>query len=265
MREAGPLRGRTVVVTRPEHQSGGMLEALRELGAEAIALPAIEIRPRADTSQLDRALRDIDSYHWLVFTSVNGVRITLDRYAELQLDPARLNLPNLAAIGPATARELRDRGLQPDFIPDAFIAEEVAAGIPNVEGTSILLPRAGGARQVLPESLRARGARVDEIQIYEAVRASLDPGPIKRLQAGVDVITFTSPSTAENFYELILDADLDPVNLPGDPLVACIGPITQAAAHSLGFPTGLVAERYTSQGLIEALVEYFSQDGSNGS
>jgi uroporphyrinogen III methyltransferase/synthase len=262
--DRGPLQGRTIVVTRPEHQADGIIHALERLGAEPVALPTIRIQPKADTSELDRALRSLDAYQWLVFTSVNGVRITLDRYFELQLEMEKLRSPGLAAIGPATSRELQSKGLRPDFVPDSFIAEEVAAGVPDVRGASILIPRADGARPVLPEILRARGATVDEIPIYEVVRAGLDPEPLERLQQGVDAIIFTSPSTAENFSELVHLAGLDPVDLPGNPLIACIGPITESAAKSLGYRTGLVAKTYTSQGLVEALIAYYTEDGLHG-
>lgn len=234
------------------------------MGAETVAFPTIQIQPRPDTSALDRALNEIDSYQWLIFTSANGVRIALDRYSELQLDWEKLRPLRLAAIGPATSRALGAYGLRAEFVPDSFIAEEVAAGIPDAERASILLPRAAGARPVLPRSLRSRGATVDEIPIYEAVRAELDPLPLDRLHQGVDAITFTSPSTAASFVELTTMADLDPMHLPGSPLIACIGPITEAAARALGYQPKVVARVYTSEGLVDALVTYYTEEVHDG-
>lgn len=260
-----PLGGRTIVVTRPEHQANEMVNTLSRLGAEALQIPAIRIRTKPDLSELDRSLRDLESYDWLIFTSVNGVRITLDRHDTLGLEPSELRKLRLASIGPATADALRERGLDPEFIPESFVAEEFAAGIPDADGRRFLLPRAEGARPVLPETLRARGASVDEVLIYEAVRADADQTALQRLQNGVDAITFTSPSTAESFSETVLMSNSDPTRLPGDPLIACIGPITASAAERLGYSVGVVASRYTSQGLVDALVEHFSKDASNGS
>lgn len=260
-----PLAGRAIVVTRPEHQAHGMIRSLSRLGAEALQFPAIRIQTKPDLSDLDRSLRELDSYDWLIFTSVNGVRITLERHSSLGLDPTGLRKPRLASIGPATADALREHGLDPEFIPESFVAEKFAAGIPDADGRRFLLPRADGARPILPDTLRARGASVDEVLIYEAVRADADQTALQRLQSGVDAITFTSPSTAESFSETLLMSDTDPTRLPGDPLIACIGPITASAARSLGYSVGLVAQKYTSQGLVDALVERFTKDAGNGS
>ncbi len=173
--EARPLAGRRIVVTRPEHQADEMVATLRQLGAEPVEIPAIRIQPKADLSALDEALRHVERYQWLVFTSTNGVRIALDRLEELGLDLGRLANSRIAAIGPATAGSLRERGLEANFVPESFVAEEVAADLPEVDGARVLLPRAAGARAVLPEQLEARGAVVDEIAIYESVPADVNP------------------------------------------------------------------------------------------
>lgn len=237
-----------------------MVALLRELGAEAVQIPAIRIEPRSDLSALDAALRKLNAYRWLVFTSVNGVRITLDRYFELGLEPAWLAAPRLAAIGPATAGALNDRGLQADFVPDSYVAEEVAAGLPLTADDRILLPRAEGARPVLPADLKARGAVVDEIHIYQSVPAEVTVEAERRLQVGVDALTFTSPSTAEAFTGAVRRAGLDPRDLAGDPLVACIGPITAEAADQLGYHVSVVAEDYTAEGLVAALASHYRKE-----
>ncbi|MFP3854131.1 MAG: uroporphyrinogen-III synthase [Anaerolineales bacterium] len=252
-----PLAERTIVVTRPRHQAGEMMDRLRELGAEPILVPAIEIRPKSDLSALDEALRRLEDYRWLIFTSANAVRITLGRAQELDLSLNNNSNLRVATIGPATADALAEFGLEAEFVPASFIAEEVAAGLPEADGARVLLPRAEGAREVLPEDLEARGATVDEIQIYESVQGHAEPEALLRVQEGVDAITFTSPSTAKNFTSILKAQSMDPISLPGDPLIACIGPITAEAAGDLEYQVGLIADKYTSEGLIHSLVAHY--------
>lgn len=262
--DSRPLAGKAVVVTRPVHQAGPMVASLRELGADPVEIPAIRIQPRSDLSPLETALRDLRSYHWLVFTSVNGVRITLDRYQEMGLAPEPLAALQLAAIGPATAGALRDRGLEADFVPESYIAEEVAAGLPLLAADRVLLPRAEGARPVLPTNLEARGAIVDEIPIYQSVPAEIGAQAQAHLRAGVDTITFTSPSTAQSFGGAARRAGLDPTKLTGDPLVACIGPITAEACTQIGYRVSVVAEDYTAEGLVAALIQHYREERARG-
>ena len=259
-----PLVGRSVVVTRPRHQAQGMAEKLRGFGADVVLIPAIRIEPRPELNRLDRALEKLESYGWVVFTSVNGVRITFNRLREGGMPPEAFEVTRVAAIGPATARALRKRGVEPAFVPDEFVAEQVAAGIPDVDGARILLPRAAGARPVLPEQLEERGADVEEIPIYHSVRGEASGAAIDQLRSGVDAITFTSPSTAENFTDIVTDVGLNPNQLPGSPLIACIGPITAEAARELGYETAVTASRYTADGLVDALVRHYAQGEPNG-
>lgn len=241
-----------------------MARALEGLGAEVVLIPAIRIQPKADLSSLHNALRELRSYDWIVFTSVNGVRITWDQLEEAGVGPSEFEWVRVAAIGPATADALQSQGVEPDFVPDEFVAEEVASGIPEVEGARILIPRAAGARPVLPEQLEQRGGRVDEIPIYESVRARAAESELERLRLGVDALTFTSPSIARNFTRMMDDAGLNPIALPGRPMVACIGPITAQAARDLGYEPEVTAAEYTAQGLVEALTSHWATGDSNG-
>jgi len=234
------------------------------LGAEVIAMPAIEIRVVEDLSPLDRALRQLEVYAWLVFTSANGVRITWQRAESLGVGADSLASLHIAAIGPATAAAVRARGAEATFTPTEFIAERLAAEMEPVRGKRILLPRAEGARSVLPTELRLRGAFVDEIPIYRAVAAQIDGTTIQELSRGVNVITFTSPSTVRGFIQIVDSAGLDPHRLPGSPLIACIGPVTAAAATEVGLPPGLTAGRYTADGLAQALAEHFTEKRPHG-
>lgn len=236
-----------ILVTRPREQADPLLDGLRVAGFDPICFPVIEIRPMDDNAELDAALRDIDNYDWIVFTSVNGVDVVFGRL------PGGARLPRVAAIGPKTAQALRARGVVPEFVPDEYVAEAILPGLGDVRGKRILLPRAEIARKALPEAIRASGGTPHEIAVYRTLPAQPDPSGVAALRSGVDWITFTSPSTVENFVEIVGRAGLDPLNLPGGPKVACIGPITERAARQAAFVVALVAKDYTTEGLIQAL------------
>jgi len=123
-------------------------------------------------------------------------------------------------------------------------------------GRWVLLPRAEIARKALPEAVAAAGGIAHEIAVYKTIPAEPDPEGLAALKSGVDAVTFTSPSTVENFVELVRRSGLDPLDLPGNPKIACIGPITQKAAAEAGFMDVVVAEEYTFEGIVEALKEF---------
>jgi len=233
------------MVTRADHQATGLANALRALGADAIVCPVIAIEPIA----VDPALvHDLGRYDWLVLTSANGV----DRLGEI-LREANRDFPahiKVAAIGPETAARAEEAGMTPALVPSRFIAEELAQALAAAmtPGARILLARAAGSRDVLPDQLRARGARVDVVETYRAVPpADLRP----RLAAclvGVDVITFTSSSTVRHFVGAMPEPPSDRVK------IACIGPIAAQTARDLGLRVDIIAQEYTTRGLVDAIV-----------
>ncbi len=236
-----------ILVTRPKQQADGLLDGLRVAGFEPVGFPVIEIRPVEDNRELDAALRDLAQYDWIVFTSVNGVNVVFSRL------PAGVRLPRVAAIGPKTAEALRSRAVAPEFVPEEYVAEAILPGLGDVKGKRILLPRAEIARKALPEAIRAAGGIAHEIAVYRTLPAKPDAQGLAALKSGVDWVTFTSPSTVENFVEIMRSEGLDPLKLPGGPKIACIGPITERAARAAGFDVTLVAGDYTTEGLIQAL------------
>lgn len=244
-RPDGSLAGLRVMVTRADGQASAFVESLEARGATTVRCPVITIEPIAVDPA---ALRDLGRYDWVVLTSANGV----DRLREL-LHEAHRDFPanlKVAAIGPETAARAEDAGMTPALLPPRFIAEELADALAAamVPGARILLARAAGARDVLPEQLRARGARVDVIETYRAVPPA-DVGP--RLAAclpEVDMITFTSSSTVRHFVDSLSDA------LPERVRVACIGPITAQTARELGLRVDIIAQEYTTRGLVDAIV-----------
>ncbi len=243
------LSGRRVVVTRPEEQAEGLCSRLRALGAEPVEFPVIAIAPPEPGGQLDQALARLSSYDWLIFTSVNGVECFWARLAASAASAAAIGPAKVAAIGPATAAALRQRGVQVSLMPGEYRAEAILDEIGDVAGQSILLPRADIARPALADGLRAKGARVDEVPAYRTVASTPAAAAFDSLRAGVDVITFTSSSTVHNFVAQTAGLSY------GDPLIACIGPVTAATARGLGLRVDVVAGEYTMEGLVEALDE----------
>jgi uroporphyrinogen III methyltransferase/synthase len=247
-----------VLITRPRTQADSFAAALAVAGFEPVFFPVIEIRPFEENVALDRAIAKLGCYDWIVFTSVNGVDAFFER-----LPSPRLRHPSpfqgegtgvrVAAIGPKTAHALISRGVTPDFVPDEYVAEAILPGLGDLCGRWVLLPRAEIARKALPEAIAAAGGVAHEIAVYQTVPTEPDPEGLAALKSGVEAVTFTSPSTVENFVELVHRAGLDPLHLPGNPKIACIGPITQQAALEEGFTDVIVAEEYTTEGMVGLL------------
>ncbi len=248
-----PLSGLRIVVTRPRDQAQAFAARLEAAGATTILFPTIRIAPPRDTAPLDASLARLPSYDRVIFTSVNGVRHVARRLQALGLTFPD-DLP-VAAIGPATAAALRRLGLTPDLVPEDYVAEAIAEGLGDVNGRAILLPRADIAREALARLLRERGARVDEVVAYHTLPDRPEPGARHALEAGVDVLTFTSSSTVRNFVALLGEQAL---RIASGAVVACIGPITAGTARNLGLTPDVIARTYTTEGLLEALIDHFA-------
>jgi uroporphyrinogen-III synthase len=186
-----------------------------------------------------------------VFTSVNAVDIIMQQLSDSL--PVHDWSVKFAAIGPKTADALKARGITPHFVPEEYVAEAILPGLGDLRGKWILLPRAEIARQALPEAIANAGGIAHEIAIYKTLPAQPDADGRAALWSGVDVITLTSPSTVENFLAVARQTGLDPLQLPKNPLFACIGPITEQAAREAGLVNLLVATEYTTDGLIKAI------------
>lgn len=248
------LEGLRIVITRPEDQAGLFRKLIEDKGAQAILIPAIEIKIPDDNYRLDRALGKLECYEWLVVTSVNGVAAIWERLKAQKIG----SLPDtlqIAAIGPKTAGALREQGVEPDFVPEEYVAEAILPGLGDVSGKWVLLPRADLARPDLADLIQEGGGFAHEIAAYYTLPGSLEANQLRELEQGVDVLTFTSSSTVRNFTALVENSGLDPRRLPGSPLVTCIGPITAETARETGYRVDLVAELYTIEGLTAALVE----------
>lgn len=254
--EVRPLFGVTVLVTRSRAQASQLTMKLDALGARCIELPAIRIMPPPDNYKaVDAAIGNLAAYDWLIFTSANGVDAFFARLFAAGKDARSFARAKLAAIGRATAKQLKKYGLNADLMPGEFRAEGIIAALKGVlkPGERLLIPRALEAREILPESLREYGAVVDVAPVYETVTEAEDPAAVRELLAAgaIDFATFASSSTVKNLAKLLGDASL----LKKTKIIA-IGPITAQTCESLGLTPAAVAEEYTIDGMIRAIREH---------
>lgn len=245
-----PLSGRTVLVTRPEQQSEELEKQLRDLGANVLCQPAIEITEPADWSTVDAAIHHMSEFSWLVFSSANGVHSLLRRVKALGLDMRCFGNTRLAAIGPATAEALSEYSLRADMHPAEYRAEALAEELaPQVRGKRVLLARASRGREVLAEMLHAAGAQVEQIVVYMShdVTSPIDDVRLALANGKVDWVTVTSSAIARSLVHLFGD------NLHKSRLAA-ISPLTGEVLTELGYAPAAVADVYTTSGLVSAIL-----------
>lgn len=264
--ERRPLAGRQIIVTRARSQASALAERLEDLGAETLLLPTIEIVPPASWSGLDDALRRPKHFDWLVFTSVSGVEAFLSRLRHLGLDLRQWHQARIAAIGSATAEALATHALQADLVPGDFRAEGLLEAFreEDVAGQHFLLPRAAGARSLLPQGLRQRGAIVEDVESYRSAAPACAPDLVlSELRATPrPILTFTSSSTVRHFL------DLFPQGLPPalrEARVACIGPITAETARQAGLAVDIQPREYTIPALVSAILTACQQTDPSAS
>ena len=257
-----PLSGKRILVTRNRAQAGALSDLLARAGAQPIEVPTIEIRPPESYDALDAALLGLHRYDWALFASSNAVTAVFGRLRALDRDARAFHAVQVAAVGPSTERELGERGVRADFVPDEFVTESIIEGLRQrgIAGQAVLLPRSEIGRESLPQGLAAIGATVEQVSAYKTVAPE---GASERIQEalskGIDVATFTSSSTVRNLTAM-LDGKLD--RLEGV-TIACVGPITADAAVQAGLNVDVTATQYTLAGLVGALNEYFARKESD--
>ena len=262
--EEKPLFGRRIIVTRAREQASEFLSALRERGAQCMEFPTIKVVPPESWEGLDRSIREVENFQWLVFTSVNGVKYFFDRLETLGGDVRDLKGVRIAAIGPKTAEAVASKGIRIDLVPEEYRAEAVVEAFKkeDIEGKRILLPRAREAREVLPRDLEKLGAVVDVVEAYRTVKPEEDKEKITGMlrQGEIHMVTFTSSSTVTNFLDMFRGARV--LEWMTKAAVACIGPVTAKRAEEKGLKVSLVAPEYTIPSLTQAIVDYFSRSSS---
>lgn len=283
--ERAPLIGRRIVVTRSRVQASTFSAALREQGADVWEFPTIEFEDPDSFEALDRALAHLGDYRWVVFTSVNGVErffarlahrvqaaddpsapdTAVNPVARLPIDARALAHAKVAAIGPATARRLRDFGICADAVPATYRGEAVFEAIrqaaeddgEQLAGVKVLIPRAQEARAALPSLLEQAGAQVDVVPVYKTVSpggaAAFDLAQALR-DGKVDALTFTSSSTARNLATLL---GADAAELMAAAELFSIGPVTTETLKATGVSDVHEADSYTIAGLVSCLCDFY--------
>jgi uroporphyrinogen III methyltransferase/synthase len=268
-----PLWGKRILVTRSRAQAGKLVEQIEWLGGEVVELPVIKICEPEDFTLFDTVLERIKSYSWLLFTSVNGVNAFFDRLRYRQRDIRELYGIRLGAVGATTAEELTRRGLNLDFMPQAYTATDLSTGLLELlkAGDRVLLTRGDLAvnrepeelsSQDLANGLRSKDIQVDDLIVYRTIMEEQNPAEVRSLlEAGqLDCLTFTSSSTVRNCITQLGETYLCTwlAKLP-QTKVACIGPVTAATAAAYGIRVDIQADTFTLEGLVKKIVELLNQ------
>jgi uroporphyrinogen III methyltransferase/synthase len=254
-----PLFGKRVVVTRASAQAGSLTGRLSAAGAGVLEMPATRIEP-GDAAMLRRTIDRLSDFDWLVLTSQNAVRILWNALRDAGRDARALAGLRVAAVGPATADALLERGIAVDVTPERFVAESLVAALAaraDIRGARVLYAAAESARDVLPRGLEELGAAVERVELYRSVIDADGAAAFReRLAAsGADVVTFTSASGVKAFV------DAAGAGAASGMLVASIGPITTAAARDAGLNVAIEASTSTIDGLADAVIEHFAPRG----
>jgi uroporphyrinogen-III synthase len=248
-----PLAGRRILVTRARHQAGLLSAELTKLGADAIEIPAIEILPPASFGPLDAALQSLRQYEWLVVTSANAVRAIRERIAALKVTATDFSHMKIAAIGSATARSLDEAGLTASIMPKEYVAESLLEALgERTKNARVLIARAAVARDVIPDVLRQRGARVEVVEAYRTVIPEKSIAKVAELFAGKppDAATFASSSAVTNFFHLLRAAG-NAQRPEGMPAIS-IGPVTTQTLRDYGWEAAAEADPHDIAGLVAA-------------
>ena len=241
-----PMKGKTVVVTRPEDRSGTLTQRLRELGAEVVDYPCIRTVAREENPELEEAIGNLSRYRCLVFTSPAGPEIFFRRLRAVGRDARALSGLTLAAIGPKTAKALEKHGVTADLVPETYDSDHLAKALEAVEGP-VLLCRASRGSTALPEMLERKGIPFADVPVYDTVYAAPAPQKVDALLGETLLVTFTSASTVRGFVESLPGRDLKNV------IGCCIGKQTEAEAKKYGLAT-VVSQEATMESLVECIL-----------
>jgi len=254
---------RRVLVTRSAEQAPDLCEALEERGFEPVAVPTIEIVPPASYDELDEAIAQLQQVDYLVLTSANAVNAFFDRMA-LNNEAALPEQLVTIAVGPKSAAAMKGRGKTADLIPGDYRAEGIVALLKEkVAGKRVLYPKAGLARDLIPNELGKAGAVILDPVAYTSAPPAEAPAQLKAaLDTGLDLLTFTASSTVDNFINLLDTADQARAKqVP----VASIGPLTTATAEKHGFTVAVEPDNSTLDDMVEAIDNYFvTRDAGRG-
>jgi len=259
--EKQPLLGKKVLVTRTRQQASELVRLLERKGAGCIECPTIEVRQVEDLSILDDAIKNASNFDWIIFTSPNAVKFFFLRVDQLGMDVRALGNAKIATVGSSTAKALEQHHIRVDAVPDDFRAEGLLEFFSkkDMTGKKVLIPRAVKAREILPEGLREMGAEVVVAPAYETVPPQVAPQTLELLEdEKIDVVTFTSSSTVNNFFKAVPEHLVKKVM--DQAKIACIGPVTAKTAEKRGLKVDILPEKSTIPSMVEAIEKSFSQE-----
>jgi uroporphyrinogen III methyltransferase / synthase len=258
-----PLLNKTIFAACSSKKMAELSAGLEALGGAVLPLLVIEAKEIEDKKILDAALFSLEKYSWIIFTSAYGVAFFAKRLDELNIHRDKLSGRNICAVGPATARAMKEHGFDATLIPEEYVAEGViqaldrrCGGIQKLAGHRILLPRALEAREVLPNALIDAGALVDVVSCYQTQKTELEESIIQQLHAMTpDLIVFTSSSAVKNLLA-ILGQEYGK-KLFSNSTVAVLGPIVAKTVESFGKTAEIVPNENTVISLLDKIREYF--------
>ena len=261
--DARPLFGRRIIITRSPDRARELADALENLGAESLLAPTFRLAPPDDPEALERAVASMDRFDWVVFESAVAAGRFLGTLARSPRDLRAFGHASICAVGPSTDDQLRAAGLKPDVVIPELRVDSIAGAMiahAPIDGQSVLVVRPEHERNVVSDALTHRGATVTDVIAYRTEADKSDSPAAQRiyrmlLDGRVDAVTFTSPTAVRRFAALI--GEEQAADLLGTTVVAAIGPVTAAAAVELGITPTVVADTYTVEGLVEALVRHF--------
>ncbi len=258
MIDGSPLSNRKLLVTRASHQAPEMSSLIRERGGVPVEFPVIRIASPDSWEPVDRAIQQLSTFDWLVFTSRNGVDQFFERMNTVQSAEGQGAIPPIAAIGPKTAEAVRTHGSDVELQPSEYRAEQLASELNNTlsPSSSLLVARSNVARPVLTDELSKQGHTITEVHPYHLKRNDQhDDNTLTYLRnTSLDLLTFASSRTVSNFMEIIEMQELSHLRqVPA----ACIGPITAGTAREAGLEIVAVPDDYTVEHLVNCASTYF--------
>ncbi|MBI2118847.1 MAG: uroporphyrinogen-III synthase [Elusimicrobia bacterium] len=256
------LFGKNIVVTRAKHQASDFAKILKSHGANVLLCPTIKILSPLDFKPLDKAIKTLSIYDWLIFTSVNGVEKFMERASKIYKNFICPTSLKTCAIGPLTKQKMIFFGFPVTLVSKEYVAESILEALPEVKNKRILIPRAQSARDLLPKELKKKGATVDVVETYRTI---IDGSNFSELlnwlgKNMIDCITFTSSSTVKNFFSLLTRRQKNKILGNKNIFSASIGPITTETLKEVGWDPKIIAKKPTTKHLAGAIIKFYKNE-----
>jgi len=259
MTQTLPLLDKTVLVPRGENQAKSFSQLVERFGGIPIEIPLIAFRPIEKNQRLYHSLLALDTYDWIIFTSNVTVETFFSFFKKREIGES---FPRIAVIGKKTAEVLEAMGFSPEFVPSAYVAETFVEEFSPLldRDARVLLPKGNLAREYIARTLTERGARVDEVVIYETYLPDESRDKLARMLADhkLDILTFTSPSTVDHLMAVVKQYGLN--EQLGNCLIGCIGPITEKKLRDYGLPVHASPKVFTVKEMINSMIAYLETE-----